>query len=124
ALKELGAICKNLQSAEKLLVLEAAAQGSSVGINVGEVVISAERSFLLEAAMGLKRGEKIEEVVQLKNRISEWLGEGTRLIRNEAGDSIFLSKDGLRRVRFDFNRPYPHNNPHAHVECKIGVGWQ
>jgi hypothetical protein len=57
-------------------------------------------------------------------QISEWLGEGTRLIRNEAGDSVFLSKDGLRRLRFDFNRPYPHNNPHTHVEYKIGVNWE
>jgi tetratricopeptide (TPR) repeat protein len=124
AVKELGAICKNLQSAEKLLVLEAVAEGSAAGVNVGEVVVSAERNFLLESAMGLKKGEKVAEIVHLENRISEWLGEGTKLIRNEAGDSIFLSKDGLRRVRFDFNRPYPHNNPHAHIEYKIGGGWE
>ncbi len=85
---------------------------------------TAEQMFLLESAAGLESSAKIAEVVQLEKRISGWLGEGTRLIRNEAGDSIFVSKDGLRRVRFDFNRPYPHNNPHAHVEYKVGVDWE
>ena len=45
------------------------------------------------------------------------------VITNEAGDVIFLSNDGLRRVRFDFNRPYPHLNPHCHVEMKIDGKW-
>jgi hypothetical protein len=44
-------------------------------------------------------------------------------IRNEAGDSVFLSKDGVRRVRFDFQNPTPHQNPHAHVEVKINDKW-
>jgi hypothetical protein len=68
-----------------------------------------------------EQGAKIAEVVQLERRISEWLGNGTKFIRNEAGDPIFLSKDGLRRVRFDFNRPSPHNNLHAHIQTKLGL---
>jgi len=84
----------------------------------------AEQTFLLESAASLESSAKIAEVVHLEKQISNWLGEGTKFIRNEAGDSIFLSKDGLRRVRFDFNRPYPHNNPHAHMEYKVGVNWE
>ncbi|MBM3201872.1 MAG: hypothetical protein FJZ56_05635 [Chlamydiae bacterium] len=64
------------------------------------------------------------EIVRLESRISEWLGEGARLIRNEAGDPIFLSKDGFRRVRFDFNRPTPHNSPHSHIEYKLNGVWE
>lgn len=36
--------------------------------------------------------------------------------RHVAGDKIFLSADKCRRIRFDINRPFPHQSPHAHVE--------
>lgn len=56
--------------------------------------------------------------------INSYLGEGTSLITNKAGDFVFLSKDGLRRVRFDFIRPDPHLNPHMHVEYFINGQWK
>lgn len=59
----------------------------------------------------------------MEKQISGWLGEGTKFIRNEAGDAVFLSKDGFRRVRFDFNSVHPHNNLHSHVEIKIDGDW-
>ena len=121
--RELGAVCKNLQSAEKLLVLETVAEGSTAGVNIGEVVISAEQTFLLESAVRLERDAKIAEIIPLEKRVSKWLGEGTKFIRNEAEDPIFLSKDGLRCVRFDFNKTTPHNNPHAHIEIKVDGKW-
>jgi hypothetical protein len=37
--------------------------------------------------------------------VGEWLGADARVITNDAGDKIFLSKDGLRRIRVDINRP-------------------
>lgn len=49
----------------------------------------------------------------MSKRISEGLGEGAHLIHNKAWDPIFLSKDGVRKVRFDFNRPAPHDPPPA-----------
>lgn len=121
--KELATIAKNLQQAEKLLVLEAVAEGASYGINMGEVVVSAEQTFLLESAARLESGAKIAEIAQLEKRISKWLGEGAKFIRNEAGDPIFLSKDGLKCIRFDFNKTTPHNNPHAHIEIKVDGKW-
>ncbi|QVL55414.1 MAG: hypothetical protein KFB95_08915 [Simkaniaceae bacterium] len=60
----------------------------------------------------------------LERRVSKWLGDGTRLIRNRSGDPIFLSQDKMRRVRFDFNRTYPHENPHLHFEKKLGEEWK
>jgi hypothetical protein len=57
-------------------------------------------------------------------QLSNWLGEGTQLIYNKAGDPIFLSKDGLKKVRFDFNRPAPHENPHLHLEHLVNGEWQ
>ena len=85
---------------------------------------TAEQTFVLELASGLESGVKIAEVVQLEKQISTWLGEGTQFIRNKAGDPIFLSKDGLRKVRFDFNRPAPHESPHLHLEDLVNGEWQ
>jgi hypothetical protein len=67
----------------------------------------------------LKQAGNLEKIIRLEGRISDWLGKGTKFIRNEAGDPVFLSKDGLRCVRFDFNKTKPHNNPHAHLEIKV-----
>lgn len=63
------------------------------------------------------------EIIKLEDRISNWLGKETQFIRNNAGDPVFLSKDGSRCVRFDFNRTKPHHNPHAHVEMKVNGKW-
>ncbi len=62
-------------------------------------------------------------VDELVEDAAEWLGAGARVITNAAGDKIFLSADGLRRIRFDINRPSPHLSPHAHVEEKLGGKW-
>lgn len=65
----------------------------------------------------------LRQLKSLENRVSNWLGDGTRLIKNPEGDLVFISQDKLRRVRFDFNRTKPHNNPHCHVEIKRGDRW-
>ncbi|QVL58358.1 MAG: hypothetical protein KFB93_01430 [Simkaniaceae bacterium] len=64
-----------------------------------------------------------QEIVKLEKEVSSWLGEGTKLIRNKAGDPIFLSKDCTRRMRFDFNRPYPHENLHLHFDKYVKGRW-
>ena len=56
-------------------------------------------------------------------QIKDWLGPGTRHIVNKQGDHVFISADGTKKVRFDFNRPYPHNNPHMHLEIKVNGDW-
>lgn len=53
----------------------------------------------------------------------EWFGPEARAITNDAGDNIFLSKSGLRRIRVDIKRPYPHEFGHAHVEEFIDGQW-
>jgi hypothetical protein len=82
-----------------------------------------EKTLVFESIIGLKNGATVAEVTKLEMQLSNWLGEGTRLIRNEANDLVFLSKDGFRCVRFDFNKTNPHNNPHAHVEIKVNGKW-
>ncbi len=73
-------------------------------------------------------GEAVKEGTSLVDDAAklatDFLGKDARVITNKAGDKIFVSKDGLRRVRFDINRPNPHKNPHAHVEEFINGKWQ
>lgn len=92
------------------------------GISVVEKIASPEAQVLTALAKG--EGSISVEVVQLEKKLSEWLGEGTKLLRNEAGDPILLSKDGLRKVRFDFKNPEPHEFPHMHLEQKINNKWE
>lgn len=64
-----------------------------------------------------------ERISNLEKRISEWIGNNSKMIQNDSGDLIFISKDGSRKIRFDFNNPSPHNNPHCHIEQLIDGKW-
>ncbi|MCF7852745.1 MAG: hypothetical protein K9M07_05855 [Simkaniaceae bacterium] len=65
-----------------------------------------------------------KNITKLEKQISNWLGNNTQLIKNKAGDSIFLSSDGMKKIRFDFKRPYPHESPHMHFECFVDGEWK
>ena len=114
--QELANVCKNLQIVQETLVLETAA-GIGNSAKIGEVIrtgqimmaigedvglSSVEMSQLkqvgkLQEAINVRLGRLAEnEILKLEKQISGWLGEGAKFIRNEAGDSVFLSKDGLR----------------------------
>lgn len=58
--KELGAVCKNLQSAEKVFVLEAVTKGSHSGIDIGKVLTSAEQTLLAGEDLGLTTKQMAE----------------------------------------------------------------
>lgn len=62
-------------------------------------------------------------VEETANMIKGWLGDDYIMFTNDSGDKVFLSADGTRRVRFDLNKPAPHNNPHAHVEELVNGKW-
>ena len=82
-------------------LVKAAARGMRGAQELGAISNSlktTKRTFLMEFVTGMESGAKIGQIVQLEKRISEWLGEGTQFIRNKAGDPIFLSKNGLRKV--------------------------
>ncbi len=68
-------------------------------------------------ALGRLVGSTTDDAVRAAGEAAErYLGEGFRNIKNKAGDTVFVSKDGTRRVRFDINRPAPHKNPHMHID--------
>ena len=51
----------------------------------------------------------------LVKQIQNYLGKEARAFRNEAGDLVIESHDGLIQYRVDLARTYPHLNPHMHI---------
>ncbi|EFB41443.1 hypothetical protein pah_c034o001 [Parachlamydia acanthamoebae str. Hall's coccus] len=93
--------------------------------NLGKKLFS-KSSEMAYAAKELAKlpSKNTKNIIDLEKKVSEWLGQGTKIIKNKAEDVILLSKDGLRKVRFDLNRPDPHTNPHAHIEELVNDIWQ
>ncbi len=60
-------------------------------------------------------------VQQLGDDIKGWLGEGYSVINKPDGDTVFMSRDGMRKYRTDFynKRKDP---PHVHFEEKLENG--
>ncbi len=52
-----------------------------------------------------------------------WLGKGYKPITNKAGDKIFISKDGLRKMRIDFKNAHG-DSPHIHLEVFKNGKWK
>jgi hypothetical protein len=52
-----------------------------------------------------------------------FLGGGYKAITNKAGDTVLMSKDGLRKMRFDFNNT-SGDLPHVHIEQFINGRWR
>ena len=59
----------------------------------------------------------------MAGKMAEWLGKDAKVITNPAGDKVFISANGTRRIRFDIHRPHPHQSPHAHVEILQDGKW-
>ena len=52
-----------------------------------------------------------------------FLGGGYKAITNKAGDTVLMSKDGLRKMRFDFNNT-SGDLPHVHIEQFVNGRWR
>jgi hypothetical protein len=63
------------------------------------------------------------KIDKLNKDIRDFLGKDYKMKTNKYGDKVFLSKDGLRKVRFDIKNPHPHKNPHSHVEVFKNGKW-
>lgn len=107
ALRELGAICKNLQNAEKVFVLEAVVEGSAAGINVSDVVCFAEHSLEASEELGLT----IEQVGALKQtgELKPTLGKGADYFagRPDLQASYKLFKNAKERLKESSKIPMP-----------------
>lgn len=101
AAKELAAVCKNLQAAEKLLVLEAVAEGGTVGMNVGEVVSSARRALEIGEDFGL--GAKEIAALKQSGELEQIIGKGRDFF---AGNPELQASYDLFRTAKTTLKPY------------------
>jgi hypothetical protein len=111
-------IAERVAVSEGTIIAADALAGSATG-----QLIKEEIACLTNEGMKFGEGNLIQNVPQLERTISEWLGEGTRLIKNKNSDSVLLSLNKTKRVRFDFIKPNLHNNPHMHLEEFINNEW-
>ena len=107
--KELGEWYLNASDYERGKVLgqitEKVAEGYVVGKVAGKV------------AGGVKNSSKApDEFDDIMKSMDDYLGEDIRVKTTKSGEDMILqSKDGMREIRFDYNDPSPHVDPHIHV---------
>jgi RHS repeat-associated protein len=89
-----------------------------ISVNEGLAKLGKEGSqFAAQAGADEVCTKAGSEVVEKGAKAAKtFLGEGAELKVNKAGDAVFVSKDGTKRIRFDFNKPSPHKSPHVDVE--------
>lgn len=82
-----------------------------------------KQTFSRAAHTGDSRGINIK-VQRVHEKVVIWLGEkGVKIIVNKAGDRIFLSADGRRKMRFDLCHCCD-DRPHAHLQIKRDIQWK
>ncbi len=59
---------------------------------------------------------------KISNQLKNWLGKEYRVITNKAGDTVLLSKDGLRKMRWNVKNPHGYD-PHMHLEVLKNGEW-
>ena len=69
------------------------------------------------------RSAAVGNVDNAARNARSWLGKGYKPITNKAGDNIFMSKDGLRKMRFDIKNTLG-DKPHIHLEQKVNGKWK
>jgi len=79
------------------------------------------------ASFAMRHGDEAvggSRVAEAAKAIRDWLGDGARIIKNKDGDMVIINRGETRRVRFDINNPYPHQEPHGHAEEFIAGKWR
>lgn len=61
--------------------------------------------------------------IKAAKQAKTWLGKDCKVIANKAGDNIFISKDGLRKIRFDIKNSHG-DKPHIHLEVFRKGKWR
>jgi hypothetical protein len=90
--------------------VQVAQQAESVGntAQVAKVVESVEVDAIIKGSS--------KNVQEAYSSAKAWLGEDCRAITNPSGGMVFMSKDGLRKLRFDIKNPHGYP-PHVHLEA-------
>lgn len=104
---------------------EMAGQGAIFG-GIAGGAIGGYRGFKDARALGNNPWTGMQKSNNVRNaaeHAKSWLGKNYKSIENKAGDNIFMSEDGTRKIRFDINNSHG-DKPHFHLEIFNNVKWQ
>ena len=62
-------------------------------------------------------------VQETAKSVKQWLSKGSRAIINDSGDLVLMSKDGLRKMRFDIKNPHGYPT-HMHLQVLENGKWR
>ena len=97
---------------------------AAVESTLGKVAVSAaEQSIRAGQVVAEYSQRELRSLDGVTEKIAEWMGEVKPPIYNEAGDVVFMSTNGTKRLRFDIKKSYPHEHPLAHVDELINGAW-
>ena len=102
------------------------AKGALFGAAVGGMVGTAQgvryaKANNLDAWSG--EAKINSKVLEASKQAEQWLGKNYKTITNKSGDKIFISDDGLRKIRFDISNPHG-DSPHIHLEIFRNGKWR
>jgi len=61
-------------------------------------------------------------VEKMARVIEDFLGKDFKRFKDKSGDPVFMSSDGVRKIRFDAINPHGYE-PHGHVEVFDNGKW-
>lgn len=88
-----------------------------------EVELGMNPGYIKNPKNIVKDAKKYEQIVEAANSAKKWLGPGYKKVTNKAGDLILMSKDGLRKIRFDLKNSHG-DKPHVHLEIFKNGKWR
>ena len=100
--------------------LQLGAEAGSNGVTEGVTGVQDTQQFISLEQKIANASLKVQEGYKF---ITQWLGEGSRAIIKDSGDLILMSKDGLRKMRFDIINPHGYP-PHMHLEIFRNGKWR
>jgi len=94
------------------------AYSSGVGDMVGGGISLVFETYIVSKAINTFYSYHSRKLENIANDVTQWVSQGDDIIviKNADGDLVLRNASNTRRFRIDFNRPYPHENPHMHLE--------
>ncbi|MEW6609825.1 MAG: RHS repeat-associated core domain-containing protein, partial [bacterium] len=100
-------------------------------LGAGKIVVGGIKTVLVGGgkvigkigAKAIGKNVDVDNIGNVAKKVEKYLGKDYKVITNQKGDKILLSKDGTRRIRFDMKNTHG-DRPHVHIEEKIGRHWR
>ena len=90
--------------------------GTQLVISGGVGFVFGSAGSLISRLLYAWQSAPVNPVTEVGEGVSNWLGQGARILRSDARGFVIQSQDGLRQFRIDFSGP---GTPPAHAHFEI-----